>query len=353
MKIARLSEILQQLDKESYYWQIGFYGLVTAMTSHALFMILFMFLDVPILVAINLVSVGIYLYCIFVLGLPTLKNKDDSIIGWLVYGELIGSNFLATWLLGKEAGFQFYFYIPAMLPFFINSYSRIVYFLRLSFIILLALWVETSPLFNYTRIAIDPIWLQRFHWLNLLIFLLIISALSYLYALKEQAYSRRLIHDLSRDPLTGLYNRRILDEILQESQQNSSSTGLLLLDVDHFKQINDRYGHECGDQVLKKLAEELTTLYFDEKILRWGGEEFLIVVPGSDSERIYASAERVRTRIESLTVPCGESLLAFSVTVGATLFRGESESFRDALVRTDEALYHGKKKGRNCCIVLL
>ena len=350
MKIARLSDILTELDGVSHYWQIGFYGLVAAAAVHSFFLLLFLFLDIPILAAVNVLSVGIYLYCIFVLGVPTLRSKDDHIIGWLVYGELIGHNLIATWLLGRESGFQLYLYIPALLPFFIFSYSRIIYLFRLGIVIVLALWVETAPLFANPRTPIDPSWLHRLHWMNLLIYLLVLSALAYLYTMKEQAYSRRLINDLSRDPLTGLYNRRILDEILQESQRNSFSTGLLLLDVDHFKQINDRYGHACGDQVLKRLAAELTSLCPDEKVLRWGGEEFLIIIPKSDSEYIYATAERIRTRIESLSVACGQNLLSFSVTIGATLFKGKSESFRDALVRADEALYQGKKEGRNRCI---
>ncbi len=351
MKIARLSEILQQLDKESYYWQIGFYGLVTAMTSHALFMLLFIFLDIPILVAVNLLSVGIYLYCIFVLGIPTLRSKDDSKIGWLVYGELIGSNFLATWLLGKEAGFQFYFYIPAMLPFFINSYSRIVYFLRLAFIVFLALWVDISPLFEYSRLPIDSLWLQRFHWLNLLIFLLIISALSYLYALKEQAFSRQLIHDLKRDPLTDLFNRRALSEMVEECQKTSSRLGVLLLDIDHFKKINDSFGHECGDHVLEQLASKLKKICPNQKILRWGGEEFLILFPDTDADTLYLEAERIRKMIQSSILHYEEKRLKMTVTIGSTLYERDTESFRDALLRADFALYQGKQDGRNRVIL--
>ncbi len=347
MKIARLSEIIQQLDKESYYWQIGFYGLVAAAAAHTFFLILFLLLDIPILAGINILSVGIYLYCIFVLGIPTLKSKDDHVIGWLVYGELIGHNLLATWLLGRESGFQFYLYIPALLPFFIHSYSRRVYFLRLLLVIVLALWVESSPLFNHTRIPVDPVWLERFNWMNLLIFLLVLSALSYLYALKEQAYSRQLIKDLSRDPLTRLYNRRALDRILQESQSSSSSVGLLLLDVDHFKKINDTFGHEGGDHVLKQLAKKLNLLCPDGKIVRWGGEEFLILLPETTVESMRDRAERIRTAVESFSLLFREQVFGFTITIGGTLYDKRSENFRDALVRADEALYQGKKRGRN------
>ncbi|WP_292657687.1 GGDEF domain-containing protein [Nitratifractor sp.] len=350
MKFATLSEILEQLKNENHYWQIGFYGLVAAAAIHFFFLLLFTFLDIPLLAAVNIVSVGLYLYCIFVLGVPTLQSKDDHLIGWLVYGELIGHNLLATWLLGRESGFQFYLYIPALLPFFILSYSRLIYFLRLLFVIALALWVETSPLFNHPRVPIDPLWLQRFNWMNLLIFLLILSILAYLYALKEHAYSRRLIHDLSRDPLTGLFNRRILDEILKKSQGDSARLGVLLLDVDYFKKINDTFGHEGGDYVLKQLAAKLKTLCPRATILRWGGEEFLILLADTDKETLQRRAEQIRQAVESSTLFFDGKRLDFTVTLGATLFALKSENFRDALVRADKALYEGKKSGRNRAI---
>ncbi len=346
MKIARLSEILDQLAKESHYWQIGFYGLVTAAAAHTFFLFLFILLDIPLLAGVNILSVGVYLYCIFILGIPTLQSKDDHVIGWLVYGELIGHNLLATWLLGRESGFQFYLYIPALLPFFIFSYSRVIYFLRILFVIVLALWVETSPLFAHPRTAIDPLWLQRFHCMNLLIFLIVLSALAYLYASKERAYNRRLIYDLNRDSLTGLYNRRMLGELLTLSKKSSSLSGLLLLDVDHFKKINDTFGHECGDHVLKFLAKKLQALCPFYSVLRWGGEEFLILLPGSDRNELQNTAEHIRNELARETILCGEESLSLTVTLGGTLFDNR-ESFRDALIRADDALYVGKKRGRN------
>jgi len=351
MKIAKLSEILEQLDKESYYWQIGFYGLVAAAITHAFFLLLFLLLDIPLLAAVNVLSVGIYLYCIFILGLPTLQSKDDHLIGWLVYGELIGHNLLATWLLGRESGFQFYLYIPALLPFFILSYSRSVYLMRLLLVIVLALWVETSPLFAHARIPVDPAWLQRFNWINLLIFLLILSTLSYLYALKEHDNSRRLIQDMNRDPLTDLYNRRALDQILNESRFSASAMGLLLLDVDYFKKINDTYGHDYGDHVLKQLASSLKYLCPEGRVMRWGGEEFLVFLPTENLETLRKEAEHIRQIIEKSKLRFKDRTLTFTITIGGTLYEKEAENFNDALIRADKALYYGKKHGRNRSIL--
>ena len=120
--------ILKMLNHTHFYWKIGFLGVAISGVVHLFFLFLFLYMDIPLLAAINLISVIIYWYSIYGLGKEAIETGDDSIIGWLIYLELIGHNLLAAWTLGREAGFQYYLYIPAFLPFFIINYPSTLSF---------------------------------------------------------------------------------------------------------------------------------------------------------------------------------------------------------------------------------
>ncbi len=150
------------------------------------------------------------------------------------------------------------------------------------------------------------------------------------------------------DLLTGLFNRRKLDEALAEAAEQASSSGaplsLILGDVDNFKSVNDRHGHKVGDQVLVAFAALLRDAVRPTDILgRWGGEEFMLLCPDADLAAASAIAERLRQRVEATALPeVGSRTCSFGV---ATLAPGEST---DSLVaRADAALYRCKRSGRN------
>ncbi|MGE7413637.1 GGDEF domain-containing protein [Methylobacterium tarhaniae] len=150
------------------------------------------------------------------------------------------------------------------------------------------------------------------------------------------------------DLLTGLFNRRKLDEALAEAAEAAGSSGaplsLILGDVDNFKSVNDRHGHKVGDQVLVAFAALLRDAVRPADLLgRWGGEEFMLLCPGSDLVAATAVAERLRQRVETTSLPeVGPRTCSFGV---ATLDPGEST---DSLVaRADAALYRCKRNGRN------
>jgi diguanylate cyclase (GGDEF)-like protein len=155
------------------------------------------------------------------------------------------------------------------------------------------------------------------------------------------------LHRLTReDPLTGTLNRRGLDE-LPESRESSASLSIALIDVDHFKRVNDRYGHEAGDEVLIVVARVLgSVLRRGDAVVRYGGEEFLLVLNGADAERALAIAERARVAVEEhATVVAGRRI---QVTISAGVAEREPAEPRDALVRrADAAMYAAKALGRN------
>ena len=156
-------------------------------------------------------------------------------------------------------------------------------------------------------------------------------------------------HLASTDQLTGLANRRRFDEALQHeaarSQRLATPLGLIMLDIDHFKAINDQYGHEVGDQVLVRLAEVINdTLRATDIPARWGGEEFAVLAPDTDDEHGCRLAERLRQQVAAHVFP-GVGSLTISAGVACLGGDGDTEAL---LRRADEALYTAKQAGRDC-----
>ena len=137
-----------------------------------------------------------------------------------------------------------------------------------------------------------------------------------------------------------------LKQALEESQSFGRTFGLAIIDIDHFKDVNDIYGHEAGDSALKTLAATLTaSLREKDAVGRWGGEEFVLLLPDSDPQMLQHVAERCRMLIENSGCPelMGQSL---TVSIGATLLQ-EGDSTQSAVDRADRLLYTSKSRGRN------
>jgi len=169
----------------------------------------------------------------------------------------------------------------------------------------------------------------------------------------EQASRLNLL--AATDPLTGLANRRLtlqqLDELARDARLDLAPV-LMLCDLDHFKQINDGWGHAMGDQVLVAVANALRTSTRDvDTVARWGGEEFLVVLPVTRDFDAAELAERLRQRVEGLQVADRHQCpVPVTLSIGiATLCAGETGG--SWLKRADEALYRAKADGRNCCRV--
>lgn len=165
----------------------------------------------------------------------------------------------------------------------------------------------------------------------------------------------RVRRDLERasltDPLTGLYNRRHLNRTLQaeidRSKRQQTALSVILLDIDHFKAVNDTYGHACGDSVLRELANRsLQTLRGMDSACRLGGEEFLMLLPDTTPEQAQLVAERLRQATESRPIDTTVGPISVTISIGvAGLIPGESGL--QLLERADEALYEAKRLGRN------
>jgi diguanylate cyclase (GGDEF)-like protein len=165
--------------------------------------------------------------------------------------------------------------------------------------------------------------------------------------LKEQAI---------RDPLTGLFNRRFFDEYfnneLIRSIRTNTPISLLMVDIDHFKSVNDRFGHDIGDQVLEMLGEILKTMFRKSDVsCRFGGEEFLVLLPGLAHDQAFNRAEALRDRFEQASREAEFLYAQVTVSIGISNYPLHADNTRDLFRMTDRALYQAKEQGRNrvCC----
>jgi diguanylate cyclase (GGDEF)-like protein len=160
-------------------------------------------------------------------------------------------------------------------------------------------------------------------------------------------------HELANtDVLTFLPNRRKILSTLQEEVIRSDRYGtplsVSILDLDHFKNVNDTYGHTAGDQVLRSVAARLRTqIRHPDTIGRYGGEEFLIVLPNSEMQAAVEQASRLCQVIRKLRIDVNEHIASVTISVGVAQFKVEQETWEELLHRADEALYRAKEQGRN------
>jgi len=176
----------------------------------------------------------------------------------------------------------------------------------------------------------------------------------------------RLVGRLERlsrhDPLTALLNRRAMDELLAQEEQRvrrladrgdsnapAAQMAVLMIDIDHFKRINDLQGHVAGDRALQHLATVMAAQLRDiDHLARWGGEEFLALLPATRADEAEALAERLCERVRNLPLARDDSRLMLTVSVGVSAWLGPHDDLAALLTRADRALYSAKHDGRDC-----
>ena len=159
------------------------------------------------------------------------------------------------------------------------------------------------------------------------------------------------------DPLTGLYNRRYaqshINLLLEDARSNGGSVTALMVDIDHFKSINDAHGHFVGDQVICSVAHTLkSAILASDLVARFGGEEFVVILPNISPKDANTLAQRLRSKVSEITTDA--TPLAITISIGisrfdtAELFESGLENYDQLLKEADQALYHAKRAGRNC-----
>ena len=162
----------------------------------------------------------------------------------------------------------------------------------------------------------------------------------------------RLRHLSQHDSLTGLLNRRAIEQCLAREahrlQRFNEPFSVLLVDIDHFKRINDLLGHAAGDEVLRQVAQTLAGEAREvDRVARYGGEEFCVLLPNTEHEGAMQAAERLRAAVHGQEITWGEDTVGVTISTGVACATRPDEPLDALLRRADEALYRAKAQGRN------
>ncbi len=220
-----------------------------------------------------------------------------------------------------------------------------------TYVILLSGREEKGAILTALQGGVDDYLIKPCDWgqleARLVVALRILALQSQLIAAREQ-----LRVEATRDHLTGLWNRRAataeLRRELARARRSGEPLAVVLADLDHFKAINDGWGHAAGDSVLVEVAQRLRFCVRDtDTLARWGGEELLLVLPGADAATAEEVAERVRGAIVGETFAVEGDELAVTLSLGVAVTRGAVEEWGGLVQLADEALYRAKSRGRN------
>ena len=366
-KVANLRYYIKQLmDGNSFFGikVICSTSLICFMILHIFHAVLFLFSGAWVMLVINLICAVFYISVV-----KPLLDKESYIPALLVVvAEVIALVFFTTLSLGRDAGFTQYLFATCTVSFY---FTYVVQEKRLgtlhalpliiTILILLFYFIDyfmmdfISPLFPFDHHPEG--WSTAFYVINTLFTFIIMVVFSYLFVWEIRNKQRVLteqnekLDELAhKDPLTKLYNRRSMSLIIEQRMEQLKKSGkrftIILGDIDDFKKVNDTYGHDAGDLVLKSVASTIMNgVRGNDAVCRWGGEEILILV-SDPLETAGLCAERIRRSIESTDVVFNEQHIHITMTFGIT----ESipgYRIEHLIQQADDKLYYGKKHGKN------
>lgn len=317
-----------------------------ALAGHVLFIPIFCLLGNLLIFINNILAVLLDLVCLW----ANHKGWRGTFLVWV--GEIALHAVFCAIVFGWSQGYSYY--LLALMPLVFFSRSR--FSLRL--IPACLLFLATVILYYYTQT--HPPITKISHWMTLFMYvsnaLANFAGLSYA-SFYYRRYSERLEHELLKlahtDVLTGIHNRRFFEHQAHDALENhviqKETCALLIFDIDHFKRINDSFGHAAGDQALRCVAEVCRqSLRVDDLFGRIGGEEFAIFLAHTDTLEARRIADRVRRDVELCRVPwIDQTRLFLTVSIGVTVLRATHNSLSQLMSSADQALYRAKNNGRN------
>lgn len=330
-------------------WLVLTQGAIVAIGLHALFVLLFWRLGAPWLTAVHAATAAA-----FALVWALLRTRRNQVAIVLTWGCVMAQTALSVQALGWDSGFHYYLltFIPVI---FVSKTQRVVS--KVALLVGLCgfyLVLDAATRGHVPTLPMSAPALSAMRYLNIVLTFGVLGLLAFYYFRQVGESEARLRRMASTDPLTGLYNRRRLMEFAEyeavRRKRSAAPMCVLLADIDHFKGFNDRYGHETGDRVLQTVAEVWRqTLREQDTIARWGGEEFIAVMPGADLAAAEAVANRLREAVAVSPIEANGQLLTVCMTFGVSQYR-PIEPIEACIARADEALYAGKAGGRNCVV---
>ena len=338
-------QIVQKVDPESFrvYTVIKFLSIL-GIAAHAAFIPLFALVGIQWMSAVNFFSVASW-----------ICEKRCKHLGWrlaavaVVSAEVIAHAVLATVALGWSSGFQSY--LMPMIPFTVFNHRISPRSLKLQ---TLGLMLIYFCLFWGAQASPPQVSRQTLNWLYLINTAVVFSSLgmiSYFFRQASLMAEQRMADLANRDSLTGLPNRRHISNALEIMKNLVERKGggfcVAIADIDHFKTFNDQHSHECGDFVLKEVAQQLRNgLRNDDTVGRWGGEEFLVLIGTTDIAQASVVLDRIRARVAGTNCLFEGKSLSVTMTFGVALFE-PGQTVDGCLRLADERLYKGKQGGRN------
>ncbi len=306
--------------------------------------------------------VRMYPYRIFALFVANIllfiftyySKTKPSLYLFMVF--LFTYTFLMIPCFGWSAGMQNYFIIVLMLTFFATHVRSTIKFLfalgvLVLRIVLISVYGGIKP-----QTDISGLLDKCLQSTNISAVFIAIIFISYMFSKQENEeenklmkYNDQLKKEAGTDQLTGLFNRRRTIEYLKllGEDKEMGAVSVAMGDIDFFKKVNDTYGHDAGDEVLKFVAATMKDCVRENSFIsRWGGEEFLIILPNCNGDNAFVALERVRRTIQKSVVKVGDKEIKVTMTFGLTEF-GFHQDIDKVIKEADEKLYYGKSNGRN------
>lgn len=329
---------------------------LVAIVSLGFYALLFSFIGNPAL--INVIYTQIPFYPLLLLVIHLNRKGRHCQARWLLVFSIVVSQIIASLISFGSFVNSYYSYIlfalGAIVVFPLERWKSIAFIFVVNIGLFLYFefnWVEPAPALLQLDNDVARLIRQLFPTTSFVSVLLLMGMVEFIAARSE----RRLEGLSVTDPLTMLPNRRYFENTFKleaaQSQRSASPLALAILDIDHFKQVNDNYGHDVGDQVLIHIAELLRrSTRAGNVIARVGGEEFALLLPNTKLSEALEMAERIRTNIEGASYIHDGRCLPITVSIGISQV-AHNETLEYSYKLADKALYKAKSRGRNCVII--
>lgn len=334
---------------------------LSAGAIHIFFLIFFIVIQQYFLAVFNVFSISLYVIGSFI-SVP--KNSENIKYSWILafYVEIMAHAVLASLVLGWDASFHLYttavLPVAAYLLFLTCPMRKFIITMMVMVVVAAALMGGTMWYLNYYEcFALVPERSIRIiAYLNAAAACTVVFVFSLLFVLEVAAMLNKLDNAnkslefiATHDALTGLYNRHSLKKLFHELEQSKEPYCVILGDIDDFKKVNDTYGHDCGDIVLKSVADVIShNIGENDTACRWGGEEMLIVMWG-EQESCFNAVTHIKDEISELDILPKESHRKVTMTFGF-VYRSEERGIEALISVADSRLYIGKRSGKNVII---
>lgn len=328
----------------SAFWLMTRRVTVLAASVDVALLVFFLVVHSPLLAWLNIGSIAMYAMAY---ALLTRRKNFPALV--LIWTEVVAHAAIGTMFVGWDSGFHYYLlmFIPSIVV--SGSGKHMLAPLLLLFGVYLGLHRAAQHFGALAPVSVAA--LMVLNLFNVSIFFCMASYTARFYYSLVRKSERKLRELATRDTLTGLANRRHLLDVAQPEIDHATHSGqsisVVLADIDNFKCIKDRFGHDAGDQVLIHASGLLREgCREQDTVARWGGEEFLFLLPATDPLAARDFAERLRCKIAATQIEHDDELFTLSISMGvATL--AEAESLESAIGRADAALYRSKSDGRD------